>query len=189
MDVHAMWTTPQMSGRASSFPSPPFSAVSFPTRGWSSPGGSVMSTPTARYPQGPQGLPPRTSPLKLAIRYLCYGGGHFFLDFPRLPAELRREAAANREAYIQQSRQAGLLQMEYTCPSTPTISPCRSGSVHGHPPLPGVGTVPGVGPVVNAVEEVPRTRRASTRTWLQVRWRKTTWAETRDEFPAHVRKR
>jgi hypothetical protein len=154
VDVHAMWTTPQTSGRASSSPSPPFSAVSFPTRGWSSPGGSVMSTPTARYPQGPQGLPPRTSPLKLAICYLCYGGGHFFLDCPRLPAEVRREAAANRDAYVQQSRQAGLLQMEYTRPFTPHTSPCRSVSVQGHHLLPGVGTVFGVGPVVNAVEEV-----------------------------------
>jgi hypothetical protein len=54
--VQAMWTTPQTSGRASSSPSPPLSAVSFPTRG--SLGGSVMSAPTARYPEGPQGLPP-----------------------------------------------------------------------------------------------------------------------------------
>jgi hypothetical protein len=30
--------------------------VSFLTRGWATPGGSVMSAPTARYPQGPQGL-------------------------------------------------------------------------------------------------------------------------------------
>jgi hypothetical protein len=71
VDVHAMETTPQTSGRASSSPAPPLSAVSFPTRGWASPGGSVMSTPTARYPQGPQGLPPRTSPLKQAMCYLC----------------------------------------------------------------------------------------------------------------------
>jgi hypothetical protein len=77
VDVHAMWTMPQTSGRASSYPSPPLSAVSFPTSGWASPGGSVMSAPTARYPQGPQGLPPRTSPLTQAMCYLCYGGGHF----------------------------------------------------------------------------------------------------------------
>jgi hypothetical protein len=48
-----------------------------------------MSAPTARYPQGPQGLPPRTSPLKQAMSYLFYGGGHFLLDFPRLPSCLR----------------------------------------------------------------------------------------------------
>jgi hypothetical protein len=76
------------------------------------------------------------------------------LDSPRLPAEVRREAAANREAYIQQSPQAGPSQMAYTRPATPHTSPRRSGIVQGHPPLPGFGTVPGVGPVVNAVEEV-----------------------------------
>jgi hypothetical protein len=101
VDVHALWTTPQPSGMASSSPSPPLSAVSFQTRGWASLGGYVMSAPTARYPKGPQGLPPRTSPLKQAMCYLCYGGGHFLLDCPRLPAEVRREAAANREAYVQ----------------------------------------------------------------------------------------
>jgi hypothetical protein len=152
-DVHAVWTTPQTSGRAFSSPSPPLSAVSFPTRGWASPSGSVMSAPTARYPQGPQGLPPRTSPVKQAICYLCYGGGHFLLDCPRLPAEVRREAAANREAYLQQSPQAGPSQMAYPRPATPHTFPRRSGSVQGHPPLSGVGTVPGVGPVVHAVEE------------------------------------
>jgi hypothetical protein len=156
VDVHAMWTTPQKLGRASSSPSPPLSAVSCPTRGWESPGGSVMSAPTARFPEGPQGLPPRTSPLKQAIYYLCYGGGHFFLDCPRLPAEVRREAAANREAYLQQSPQAVPSQMACTRPATPHTSPCRSGSVQGHTPLPGVGTVPGVGPVVHVfVEEFP----------------------------------
>jgi hypothetical protein len=71
VDVHAMWTTPQTSGRASSSPSTPLSAVYFPTRGWASPGGSVMSAPTARYPQGPQRLPPRTIPFKQAMCYLC----------------------------------------------------------------------------------------------------------------------
>jgi hypothetical protein len=30
VDVHATWTTPQTSARASSSPSPPLSAVSFP---------------------------------------------------------------------------------------------------------------------------------------------------------------
>jgi hypothetical protein len=37
VDVHAMWTTPQTSGRASSYPSPPLSAIYFPTRGWAAP--------------------------------------------------------------------------------------------------------------------------------------------------------
>jgi hypothetical protein len=58
VDVHAMWTTPQTPGRASSCPSPSLSAVSFPTSCWVSPGGSVMSAPKARYHQGPKGLPP-----------------------------------------------------------------------------------------------------------------------------------
>jgi hypothetical protein len=153
VDVHAMWTTPQTSGRAAYSPSPPLSAVSFPTRGWASPGGSVMSAPTVRYTQGPQGLPPRTSLLKQAICYLCYGGGHFLLDCPRLPAEVRREAAANREAYLQKSPQAGPSQMAYTRPATTHTFPRRSGIWQRHPPLPGVGTVLGVGPVVHVVEE------------------------------------
>jgi hypothetical protein len=49
--AHAMWTTPQTSGRGSFSPSPPLSAVSFPTRS-----------------------PPRTSPFKYAMCYLCYVG-------------------------------------------------------------------------------------------------------------------
>jgi hypothetical protein len=85
VDVHALRTTPQPSGRASSSPSPPLSAVSFPTRGWASPGGSFMYARTARYPQGPQGLSPRTSSLKQAVCYLRYGGGHFLLDSPGCP--------------------------------------------------------------------------------------------------------
>jgi hypothetical protein len=77
VDAHAMRTTPQTSGRASFSTSPPLSAVSFTTRN-----------------------PPRTSPFKYAMCYLCYVGGHFLLYFTRLPAEVRREAAPNREAYL-----------------------------------------------------------------------------------------
>jgi hypothetical protein len=85
---------------------------------------------------------------------LCYGDGKFLLDYPRLPAEVRGKATANCEAYLQQYPQAGPSQMAYTRPATPHTFPRPSGSVQGHPPLPGVVTVPGVGPVVNAVEEV-----------------------------------
>jgi hypothetical protein len=75
------------------------------------------------------------------------------LECPRLPSEVRREEAANREAYHQQSPQAGPSQGAYTRPATPNTFPRRSGSVLGNSPLLGVGTVPGVGPVVHAVEE------------------------------------
>jgi hypothetical protein len=75
------------------------------------------------------------------------------LDCPRLPSEVRREAAANREAYLQQYPPAGPSQMAHTRPATLHTFLRRSGSVQGHPPLPGIGTVPGVCPVVNAVEE------------------------------------
>jgi hypothetical protein len=75
------------------------------------------------------------------------------LDCPRLPAEVRREAEANREAYLQQFPQAGPSQMAYTRPATTHTFLRRSGIGQGHPPLPGVGTVPGVGPVVHVVEE------------------------------------
>jgi hypothetical protein len=43
--------------------------------------------------------------------------------------------------------------MAYPRPATTHTFPRRSGSVQGHPPLPGVWAVPGVGPVVHAVEE------------------------------------
>jgi hypothetical protein len=42
--------------------------------------------------------------------------------------------------------------MAYNRPATPHTFPRRSGSVQGHPHLPGVGKVPGVGPVVHVVE-------------------------------------
>ena len=154
VDVHAMWTMPQPSGRAFSSPSPPLSAMSFPTRGWASPSESVMSAPSGRFPSGPKRLPPYPSPTKRAMCYLCYGGGHFLLDCPRLPSEVRREAAANREAYLQQSPQAGPLQVTHPQPGTPHTFPRRYGGLQGHPHLPEVGTVPGVGPAVHAVEEL-----------------------------------
>jgi hypothetical protein len=43
--------------------------------------------------------------------------------------------------------------MAYTGPATPHTFPRRSGIGQGHPRLPGVGTVPGVGPVSHVFEE------------------------------------
>jgi hypothetical protein len=96
VDVHAMWTTPQTSGRASSSLSPPLSAISFRTRGSAIPVGSVMSAPTARYPQGPQGLPPRTSTLKQASVICATGVATSFLiaDGCRLRCAARRQQTA-----------------------------------------------------------------------------------------------
>ena len=71
-----------------------------------------------------------------------------------MPSEVRREAAANREAYLQQSPQAGPLQVTHPQPGTPHTFPRHYGGVQGHPHLPEVGTVPGVGPAVHAVEEL-----------------------------------
>jgi hypothetical protein len=139
VDVHAMWTTPETSGRASSSPSPLLSVVSFPTRGWASPAGSVMSAPTACYPEGPQGIPPRTSPLKQAMCQLCYGGGHFLLDCPRLPAEVRREAAANLEAYLQNPRKRARRIWRTLALPLFIHSPVDRGAYRDTLPFPGLG--------------------------------------------------
>jgi hypothetical protein len=146
VDVHALWTTPQPSGRASSSPSPPLSAISFPNRGRASPGGSFMSAPSVRYPPGLQGIPqgphPCKYPMKKAMCYLCYGGGHFLLDCPRFPSEVRREAAANREAYLQQYPQGGPSQMAYTRPASPHNFPVALGACKDTLPFPELGQFP-----------------------------------------------
>jgi hypothetical protein len=74
--------------------SPSPSVASIPTRGWASPGGSVRSEPLAR-----------TGISKPILCFLRYEAGHYLAEFPRLPAVLQREAAANREAY-QRNREA-----------------------------------------------------------------------------------
>jgi hypothetical protein len=102
------------------------SVVSIPTRGWASPGGSVVSEPPFR----PRvGNPPRTGISRPPLCFLCYEVGHFLADCPRLPGTLQREAAENRAAY-QRSQEAA--KMSHT-PSAADRSP-RSGD--GPPPLP-----------------------------------------------------
>jgi hypothetical protein len=60
VDAHAMWTKLQtyLVRYGVLLPLSDFERclASFLIRGWASPGGSVMSAPTASYPQGPQGL-------------------------------------------------------------------------------------------------------------------------------------
>jgi hypothetical protein len=85
-------------------PSPPGSSISVPTRGWASPGGSVMSVPAVGPPPG---FPPRPAPVWPVMCYLCYGPGHYLMDCPRLPPHVRKEAAANRDAYQRLSHQQG----------------------------------------------------------------------------------
>jgi hypothetical protein len=153
-DLHAMWTTPHTSGRAYSSPSPPLSAVSFPTRGWASPGGSVMSAPTVCYPQGPQGLPPRTSPLKQAICYLRYGGGATSCLIapgcrPRCAARRQKTArpiSNNPRKRVRRRWRA--LALPFLIPS-----PFALGSGMDTLSSPGVGTISGVGAVLHVDEE------------------------------------
>ena len=82
--------------------SPPVSAVSIPTRGWTSPAGSVRVGPVRGHPnQGPRSgitCPP--------LCFMCYCHGHYLSDCPKLPPELRLEAQGNRETY--QRRQGNL---------------------------------------------------------------------------------
>jgi hypothetical protein len=113
-----------------------------------------MSALTASYPQGSQGLPPRNLPLKQAMFYLCYGGGHLLLDCPWLPADVRREAAANREAYMQQSPQGAPSKIGYTRLVATHPFPHRAGNVPGQSPVHGVEIPHSVGQGFDAVEQM-----------------------------------
>ena len=89
----------QSSGRPtwrSSYGSPSPSVVSVPTRGWVSPGGSVMSEPQAR--QAYAG-PPRVGVAKATLCFLCYKQGHMLAECPRLPSTLQQEARQNRQTW------------------------------------------------------------------------------------------
>jgi hypothetical protein len=102
------------------------SVVSIPTRGWASPGGSVVSEPFFR----PRvGNPPRTGISKPSICFLCYEVGHFLADCPRLSGTLQREAAENRAAY-QRAQEAAKIRRT---PTAADRSP-RSGDLP--PPIP-----------------------------------------------------
>jgi hypothetical protein len=81
-------------GSAGSHPSSP-SVVSIPTRGWTSPGGSVASEPPMRGILGS----PRAGISRPALCFLCYKHGHMLADCPRLPTALQQEAKSNRDAW------------------------------------------------------------------------------------------
>jgi hypothetical protein len=76
--------------------SPSPSVASIPTRGWISPGGSVMSEPLNR---NRYAGPPRVGDTLSVIYFLCYTQGHMLADCPRLPTSVQREAKENREAF------------------------------------------------------------------------------------------
>jgi hypothetical protein len=143
-----------------------------------------MSAPTARYPQGPQGLPPRTLSLKQAMFCLCYVGGHFLLDCPRLPAEVRRAAAANRGAYLQQSPRGGPSKIGYTRFLAPHPFPRRAGNVPGQSHVHGLEMPHSVGQVVHAVEQMIPDEKGLEEDEVALIRRKTPWAEIKNEYPA-----
>jgi hypothetical protein len=62
-----------------------------------------MSAQAASYSPGPPGHTPRVFPAKAAMCYLRNGPGHFIMDCPKLPSDVRREAIENREAFYKQS--------------------------------------------------------------------------------------
>jgi hypothetical protein len=76
--------------------SPSPRVASIPTRGWISPGGSVMSEPQNRHRYAG---PPRVGDTLSVLCFLCYTQGHMLADCPRLPTSLQREAMENREAW------------------------------------------------------------------------------------------
>ena len=76
--------------------SPSPSAASIPTRGWISPGGSVMSEPVHRHRYAG---PPRVGNAISVLCFLCYTPGHVLADCPRLPSSLQKEDKNNREAW------------------------------------------------------------------------------------------
>jgi hypothetical protein len=122
-------TSSPMTGRpswGSSSRSPSQSVVSIPTRGWTSPSGSVMSEPIQKVvPTHPS----RVGVNKPPICFLCYGQGHFLAECPRLPPVLQKEAANNREAF-----QRNGPQWSRPPPGPPRTHPQESAnSRDGHP--------------------------------------------------------
>jgi hypothetical protein len=91
--------------------------------------------------------------MKKAMCYLCCGEAVSCLNAHGCPLRCAGRKPPTARPYHQQSPQAGPSQGAYTRPATPNTFPRRSGIVLGNSPLLGVGTVPGVGPVVHAVEE------------------------------------
>jgi hypothetical protein len=103
-------TRPGSPGRTSWSPgSSAASAISIPTRGWSSPSASVAS-------RQPGSIPPKgwTPPVDRAradmprqgqppLCFVCYRPGHLLAECPLLPEEARREAVANRDRYYRDS--------------------------------------------------------------------------------------
>jgi hypothetical protein len=101
------------------------SVVSIPTRGWASPGGSVLSEAPVRPWVG---NPPRTGISKPLLCFLCYEMGHFLAECPRFPSTLQREAAENRAAF-QRSQEAAKVSL------TPSAPECSHPSGEIPPPL------------------------------------------------------
>jgi hypothetical protein len=109
-------------GSSSRSPSP--SVVSIPTRGWTSPGGSIMSEPVHK--EVPV-YPSRVGVNKPPICFLCYVQGHLLAECPRLPPVLQKEAAENREAFQRNGPQW------YRPPSRPPMGRFTRGPVSGYP--------------------------------------------------------
>jgi hypothetical protein len=151
--VHALWATQPAQARTLSSPSPSSSTVSIPTRGWASPVGSTMSAQAARYSPGPPGHLPRVSPAKPAMCYLCYGPGHFIMDCPRLPSDVRREANENRDAFYRQSPIGVPMPGASHGQSDPAVGR-RPGNFQGRTHPWEAGLSPRGAQVIHAVEEV-----------------------------------
>jgi hypothetical protein len=107
------------------------SVVSVPTRGWASPGGSVISEPPVRPRVGNL---PRTGITKPLLCFLCYEMGNLLADCTRLPSTLQTEAAENRAAYQRYQEAAEVRPTPYTpkgsSPSgdiPPPLPPSRRG--------------------------------------------------------------
>jgi hypothetical protein len=104
--------------------SPVPSVASIPTRGWASPGGSVISEPP------PRSGSPRTmytGVTRPALCFLCYHDGHMIAECPRLPTSLQQEARENRDAWQKEHPAGGTRAPSFrgVGPPRPTPgSPC-----------------------------------------------------------------
>jgi hypothetical protein len=104
--------------------SPSPSVASIPTRGWTSPGGSVISEPVMRS-HDPQGYskPMYTGVARSALCFLCYQRGHMLAECPSLPGPLQATVRENRQVWEREQQTGGIRS-----PYAQGVGPSRSTS-------------------------------------------------------------
>jgi hypothetical protein len=102
------------------YPSP--SVASIPTRGWTSPGGSVISEPVMRS-HDPQGYsrPMYTGVARSELCFLCYQREHMLAECPSLPGSLQAAVRENRHIWEREQQTGGIRS-----PYAQGVGPSRS---------------------------------------------------------------